>query len=374
MLKITTTNIYSKLELVNATPQDGECVGDIYNHMRLFNKNVVYSEKYNMFTSQGTRVWDGFTNFFSIKTGAFLTGHLPFILEIITKHNVEYSIIDKCFKPSVKIAKMLTTVGSFKLRNYQLESIEIATQKNRGVFNLCTGSGKTVCALGITERIPVKTLFLVDRVELLNQTYKVFNKNSSASVGIINSSTFEPRDITIGMQKTIWFRLKNKYSKEEMLEYLNTVEMVFADETHHASSSTWKDVLKCLPNAYYRYGLSGTALTTDAIRNMYLIGYIGKIVQVVSNDDLINLGFLAKPLIKMVSLKTKNSIMSDSVYEAIYQEGITHNKERNEKIVNIVQSHPNKSILVVVKSIFAETIFDSTIVDAPVPVFSIVNS
>jgi len=213
-------------------------------------------------------------------------------------------------------------------------------------------SGKSLLALAIIESTPVNTLFLVDRMELLHQAFKMFKKNASRPVGVISSSEFEPRDITIGMQRTIHARLRNKNYKDYMKEYLNTVQMVFCDETHRASAKTWREVLRGLPNAYFRYGLSGTPLIEDKIRNMYTVGYIGQIIHKVDTKNLVDDSYLAKPIINIVKLS--NYKLSEAYdYDKIYKDGIVNNEERNRKIADIVRSYKqtNKSILIVVKHI-----------------------
>jgi superfamily II DNA or RNA helicase len=347
MFKILTTNIYSKLLAVSDTPEVREYWKQINNKMAFTDPNAIYSEKYNSFTAEGKRRWDGKVYFFNIKTGAFFTGHLPFIIDILKSFNVDYEVINKELIPDCVIKKV-SKIGKFTLRDYQLEGVQRAIDMHRGIFYHSTGAGKTIMALGICESIPVTTLFLVDRHELLKQAYKVFSKNSSREVGIIASGEFEPRDITIGMQKTIYSRMNNQYTKEEFINYLNTVQMIHVDECHKASSKTWKAVLRNLPSAYFRFGFSGTPLIEDTIRNMYTLGYIGRIIHKKTTDTLVEDNYLAKPNINILPLSNIN-ISSLYDYDQIYKDGITNNKERNTIIVDTVRQHKGKSILIIVK-------------------------
>jgi len=218
----------------------------------------------------------------------------------------------------------------------------------------------TIQAIATCESIPVNTLFLVDRVELLDQAYKKFKKHGSREVGVITPQEFEPREVTIGLQRTIWSRLRNQYTRDEYTNYLKSVEMLFVDEVHKSTSSTWKYVLRHMHHAYYRYGLSGTPLLEDAIRNMLLVGFIGRIVQKISNQYLIENGYSAKPLINIVKREAER-ISSTLDYIEVYRIGITENATRNAQIIDLIKKHSGETILVIVKHLEHGRIIKSSI-------------
>ena len=353
MLKIITTNTYSKIEFVQSTleerEQNHECIKVINDKMAFLDPNAKFTAAYNSFTKNGNRKWDGKVRFFNLSNFTFLTGHLPYITNIIEQTGYKYEIEDKSRIPVVNINPVYV-LQDIKMRDYQIEGINIATKTNRGIFYQATNSGKTLMSIAISESIPVKTLFLVDRMELFNQAYKNYTKYSSREVGVIVPNEFEPRDITIGMQRTIWSKLKNKYTREEMWNYLQSVEMCFSDEVHKASAKTWRDVLRVMHGAYYRYGLSGTPLLSNNIRNMYLIGLVGRVIQKVSNQDLIKCGVSARPIISVLSYESEK-LASREDYATAYKLGITENKIRNKLIVDCIKENKGKSILVIVKQL-----------------------
>ena len=359
MIKIIVSSVYSKLDMdiLSVTPQIDVCIKDINNKLRVKDPGANYSEKYNTFNHKGERSWDGYVRFFNPKTKAFYSGLLPLVKKVIQAHNIEIQIDDRQQQPDSNLSVVHELVHyknhrkKIFLRDYQKEGVNIALNgTHRGIYNLATNAGKSIMAVAITESIPVKTLFLVDRIELLRQAYKVFKDYGTREVGIISSDTFEPRDTTIGMQKTIHSKLKNEYLREEMLMYLNSVEMFFADEAHLASSTTWRYVLRHIQRAYYRYGLSATPFLEDKVRNMYLLGLIGPAIQKVSNKQLIDAGYSAHPIINMVKFDSPR-LSSGLDFSEAYLEGIVENEERNDLIVDIIKKHRGKSILVIVKNI-----------------------
>ena len=83
MIEIVKTNTYSKLEFIQDNPLDLElhkgCVAELHRRLAIFDPSARFSEKYNSFTEDGQRIWDGYIRFFNKKNFAFLTGHLPFV-------------------------------------------------------------------------------------------------------------------------------------------------------------------------------------------------------------------------------------------------------------------------------------------------------
>jgi superfamily II DNA or RNA helicase len=129
---------------------------------------------------------------------------------------------------------------------------------------------------------------------------------------------------------------------------------------HKASSSTWKYVLRHMHRAYYRYGLSGTPLTEDSIRNMFLVGFIGRIIQKISNQYLIVNGYSAKPLINVVK-REKERIPASLDYAEVYRIGIVENAQRNAQVTKLIKNHNGQSILVMVKHLEHGKIIRSTL-------------
>ena len=358
-MNIIVSNVYSKIDIdiLDVTPQIKACLQDINTKLRVKDPAANYSEKYNTFNNKGERSWDGFVRFFNPKTRAFYTGLLPLVKKIINAHGIEIQIDDKQIQPECdcrvvhELPHNTNRNKHISLRDYQRQGVNIALNgTHRGIYNYSTNGGKTILAVAISESIPVKTLFLVDRIELLRQAFKVFTDYSTREVGIISSDTFEPRDITIGMQKTIHSKLKNEYLREEMVMYLNSVEQLFCDEVHLASSTTWRYVLRHIQRAYYRYGLSATPFLEDKIRNMYLLGLIGPIIQKISNKQLIDAGYSATPIINMVKYESPRLSTGLDFSEA-YLEGVVENEVRNDLIVDIIKKHRGQSVLVIVKNI-----------------------
>ena len=353
---ILVANFQSKIELSPDTSNEEaySLLNLLYSKLSVQQQNARYSEAYNTLKENGDRVWDGYVRFFNKQNGLFLSGHLSIVQNLLDHYKISYTIKNISQKP-VAIAKAIYKLPVKKpiieLRSYQKECLDLMLSGvNRGIIYHATNAGKSHLAISICESLPLRTLFLVDREELLSQALDKFRTYSSREIGVITSSDFEPREITIGMIDTIYSKLKNQYHKEDYLEYLKSVQVVFVDECHLASSPTWRYVLKRLHNAYYKYGLSGTPMVEDPARNIYLIGYIGPIIHTVTNAKLVELGFSATPILSMLEYELTRypRVMT---YADVYREGITDNTRRNIMIADLIKEHKGKSILVIVKQL-----------------------
>jgi len=138
-------------------------------------------------------------------------------------------IIDYCnnlIENPLKIKKVKDE--KFKLRNYQLEAIEIINKNKNVIISLPTGCGKNVVIIfSIDEK--KRYLILVPRIILMEQLKKELIKHKPElekkiqTLGDNNNEYDESKNITICVYNSV--SLIEKYS--------NTYDKIFVDEAHH---------------------------------------------------------------------------------------------------------------------------------------------
>lgn len=285
------------------------------------------------------------------------------------------------------------------LRDYQYESVVTALHMKRGVVNVATNGGKTEIACGIMQQVLPhigkndRILFFTHSKEIFSQAVERISKRLGVPIGQIGSGKWEEEQITVVMIPTIskymvktdkipstkkYKEMQEKVTllnsqyviskgvaknlaksslelaiaekkayedektkglkemQDKTAKLLKNTKMFIGDEVHHASSDTWYKLFKKIPNAVYRFGLTGTVDKSNPVNVMKLTASTGSIIAKVSNDFLINNGYSAKPIINMLSLGDIPSA-SSRFYAEERREGIIENKKRNsifvEKIV-----------------------------------------
>jgi superfamily II DNA or RNA helicase len=162
------------------------------------------------------------------------------------------------------------------LRPYQIKAIEKAREEfradhKRPILVIPPGGGKTVMSAYMAQRAQERgkvVWFLVHRRELLDQTIETFDR-----FGI------ERRSIYVGMVATLANHL-DRYPAPDFIHY---------DECHHSVCKTWQTITDAYPDAYY-IGLSGSPARLDG---RPLNGVFDSMVEVISTQELISLGYLA---------------------------------------------------------------------------------
>lgn len=204
----------------------------------------------------------------------------------------------------------------------------------RGNCIFVTGnSGKTKIAAELIKIFKVPTLFVVHREHLLHQTDKEFLNAGIKSRGIFGSGFYQTEaEVIISTIQTLHSKLK-----QSPQPWLENIKQVFIDECHLAAATldkgnTFISTLNNLENAHIRWGLTATPFMRDVYSNRLLEGVTGKSIHVIKAQELIESGYLVRPLIKMIKMKC-DSICPKSWPEC-YDVAIVLNEKRNQRIVD----------------------------------------
>ncbi len=152
------------------------------------------------------------------------------------------------------------------LRYYQINAIKsiqeaIANKKNRFLFEMATGTGKTLTAAGVIKlfirsEVANRVLFLVDRLELENQAKKDLTKYLSkdgikVAVYKENKDDWIKADVVISTIQS--FSIDNKYRK---LFKPSDFDLVISDEAHRVLGASNRAIFEYFIG--YKLGLTAT--------------------------------------------------------------------------------------------------------------------
>lgn len=168
--------------------------------------------------------WDGIITLYDKKNQSFPTGLLSNVLKALKLLGCDYQLIDDRQKPVVNI-EIETRFTEFnrKLYDYQLEAVEKALRKSRGVVALATGAGKTMSSCELIAQMSVSpVIFTVPSRSLLKQTHKEFTKylkinGKDASIGLIGDGicNIEENGINVCTYQTALAAFNEKFSESK---------------------------------------------------------------------------------------------------------------------------------------------------------------
>jgi len=155
-----------------------------------------------------------------------------------------------------------------QLRPYQVQAIKALQESanngsQRFLFEMATGTGKTVIRLFLRSGNAHRILFLVDRIELENQAKKNFINYLSPDYHTVvfkeNTEDWRKAEIVVSTVQTLSFN--NKYKK-----YFKPTDfsLLIADESHRSINGNYRAVFEY----FLGYKLGLTATPKDYIKNV----------------------------------------------------------------------------------------------------------
>lgn len=304
------------------------------------------------------RIWDGKKYFF--KNGTLPIGFLNDLKQLVEDYNNHFDNNLK-FKVNDQRVKDITnkTFGTdfkeseFELRDYQEEAIETGLEEKIGILYLGTGAGKTLIAAEMMKQLDRRTLFLVNRVELLRQTQEVLEDYLGVDVGVMTDGELDvKKQITVASIQTIHAILKRKDKTSKKLRlYLHNITAMFYDEAQNLSDSgMYGTVGDHLNNCEYYIGLSGSPWRNSG-DTMEMNALCGFPIYRKSTEELEKDGWLCPTKCYFIENTFENADKFND-YNTEYKSLVVENAERNYIISKVVSKYQEeKKILVLTRRV-----------------------
>lgn len=343
--------VYSKLHTENEWLKK-----NLWESLRFREKGYFHNAAYRR------KQWDGYRDFFSRKTGSFLTGLLPEVKLALHLTNTEYEIVDR--RQPINLLRETVSEDILwcrdherpvVLRDYQVDLANQALKYRRGVIHAPTSAGKTFVMGSILKCIPPKTptLVLVDTKDLVLQNYEEIRKLGFNDVGKFYSDSKEPNYITVCLVNSA-INFKKKYP-----DLFNSTKAIVVDEIHAMMSKRCIDVYKQLINADMRIGFSATPFTfggKDQCQKYKVKGYIGGVLQTKTVEG----GKLTTSALQERDILSRSNCVFYEINEPqrqydIYQDavtfGIAQNEYLNQAVSRLVKTKLKGRTLLIVDRI-----------------------
>lgn len=275
--------------------------------------------------------WDGIHRFCDIDRQRFPTGLLSYVTKNLKLAGTKFDIRNTIpIGPNLKISPDTLGVPDKALYDYQVDTVQLAIWKTRGVIRIGTGGGKTLIQAAIAKALGKRSLLIVQDTRAMHQTAALF-RAAGLDVGIIGDKVCETGAMhTIAMRQSLWQGLKRR--KPEILGLMKRIVVLQGDEIHHAGAENISRIFSFC-RAKYRYGYSGTPMIgrngSMHHRDMRVIAFTGPLIVNIPSYWLRKEGYLDDPTIYMPRVNGPFVHPARRNYSAIYEDGVVDNQTLN---------------------------------------------
>lgn len=239
------------------------------------------------------------------------------VIDWCNEHNIAHDDLDNNFKyTDFKLSKeeFRDYVKSWNLsiepREYQYDAAWLILKYRQSLSQLATRAGKTLIAYMVfrymIEHGAHNILMVVPNTTLVKQgvndmqEYQEFFKSETVWAGgeLCSSS-----NLTIGTFQSLVKRCDKKSAKYDP-KFFSKFDVVCCDEAHTSKCKSIKDILsqEFMKNVKLKFGFSGSLPESNTIESFATQSLLGPTVQNLSAKELIDEGFLAKPIIHQVRI------------------------------------------------------------------------
>ena len=312
------------------------------------------------------RRWDGKMHLLSRVNNSFPAGVLDLVVDTLTQNG--YTVLIDSFDRSSASERLsegilerwdkgfdlVDQVGPYVLRDYQVAAGQafLAGKGNlpyNGILHVATGGGKTVISAAIVKSLlaydpSLIVMFLVHGKSLVTQARNVFVKCfGEENIGVIQGDNVDIKPITIASVDSINSKLKAE--DQDIIDYLQSVQLVIPDECHRFSSKTYVSILK-LANPPMRLGLSGTPIKRQLDRDLLLQSQTGPVLTKISSEKLQNEGHIAKA--DLTTVVVQEPVMNTLAWRDAYNALIVENHQRTALIAKLAinRADQGKTVLI----------------------------
>lgn len=317
------------------TIDNEKCIAEVMKVTSYFIKSAIHTPAYQ------NKIWDGRKNLFDVAAHRFPVGLITPVLKVLKKHYAQVGVQDVRAVPTKRFNLPLL---HYTLRDYQEEAVEKSLTAQRGTLVCPTGSGKTLMAMAIAQRLGIKTLFIVNTKEALYDTVKTAEECFDSDI----IGQYGDRKKNFGSFITIATMSMLVADKKDSFKEQN-FQCLFIDEVHHAGADTWF-MLALKVDAYYKFGLTGTNFRSDG-SSIMLQAVTGRVIIKIKTTFLQAQGYLSQSKIIFINCAEPTNLDRPLRYPEIYEMGIVRNTYRHEIIQQLCEKEAGKSILIAVEKL-----------------------
>ena len=290
------------------------------------------------------RIWDGKIRLFSPATGEIYVGLLNYVENFCKKNNIEYAIeegvknelnvVRQDVRNFIRSLKPKARGKSLKVRDFQIDAVQLAITRNRSLIVCPTASGKSLiiyCLVRYYQMMGERILILVPTTSLVEQMYSDFEDYGWSSGTYCQKiyqgyTTKIEKDVVISTWQSL-YKMPKKYFEK--------FGCVIGDEAHMFKAKSLTGIMTKLHLCKYRFGFTGTLDGTQT-HKLVLEGLFGASKNMITTKELMERKTLADLKIKCIMLKHSNIRERMTYAEEI--DYLVANSFRNKFIVDLCRT------------------------------------
>jgi len=313
----------------------------LHENMRFRERGYFHSRLYKQ------KLWDGYTEFFSKKTGRFLTGLIPEVKAALAHIGEEYRLMDEREEFEFKISEIdKNFIDGVELYDYQVDLTNGLIKHKRGIICAPTGAGKSLIMVSILKSLPdnCPSLVLANKKSLVEQNYEEIVKHGFKNVGRLYGKYKDPGVITCATVQSL----------HKMESLLDKIKVVIVDEIHENMSKEPKKYFNKMKSCSVRAAVSATPFKfggKDMCQKWLVKGYFGPSLKsksaggVMTTSHLQERGMLSES--KCTFYPVREPDLKYEVYMDAVTRGIAENWHFHEIIKRLTSKLEGRTLILV---------------------------
>ena len=352
-------------------------------YMRVFGDPSIEQELCDFFTYEypgarftpqyRARLWDGKVRLYDQVRKTLYIGLLNYVEQFCERNNYQLTFKSEITTSNgitaediYTYAKSLTPYGRGKpieIRDYQVEAVKTALDRERTLLLSPTASGKSFIiytAMRWHVERNRKCIIIVPTTSLVEQLYTDFEDYSSANGWKVSANCQKlysgfSKDFTKDVLITTW---QSVYLQPKA--WFRQFNVIFGDEAHQFKAKSLTTVMEKMDNVRYRIGTTGT-IDNKKVHRLVLEGMFGPLHKVTTTKALMESERLAQLNITCLVLKYNEDIRKARKNNTYQEEmdWLVANEQRNKFIRNLaVKSRGNTLVLFQYVEKHGQVLFD----------------